>query len=272
MINGGIDKVIEWLNLNNIDTWAISTSKDRAASNYVFRSREGVPVADEQVRMRETLALSSNNHLYIYGKAGSKGNSANFSEEFSNNVQSQHIQQPMAMNSIAGYDQTSIETMVANAVERERMNWERKELDREREEVRQAKKEYEEQQSSVLGLLIQKAAPFVQSIMGVQQPSLAVGSVANEVTAEPIKARRAEPTYTDDVEQETEEDVEVSEEVFTDEESDELFSIVERWKNVDPDYITVIRRIVEFAESGEPIEVAGGLVKLNYEQIKGMIL
>ena len=263
MINGGIDNVIEWLNLNNIDTWAISTSKDRSASQYVFRSQEGVPVADEQVRMREVLARSSNPHLYIYGKAGSKGNSANFSEEFTNNVQTQQTQQPMA---ISGYDQSSIETMVANAVERERMAWERKELDREREEVRQAKKEYEEQQSSVLGLLIQKAAPFVQSIMGVQQPSLAVGSVANEVSAEPIKARSAEPV------DETEEDVEVSEEVFTDKESEELFAIVERWKNVDPDYITVIRRIVEFAESGEPIEVAGGLVKLNYEQIKGMIL
>ena len=271
MINGGIDKVIEWLNLNNIDTWAISTSKDRAASNYVFRSREGVPVADEQVRMRETLALSSNNHLYIYGKAGSKGNSANFSEEFSNNVQN-HIQQPMSVNGIAGYDQSSIATMVANAVEKERMAWERKELDREREEVRQAKKEYEEQQSSVLGLLIQKAAPFVQSIMGVQQPSLAVGSVADEVKAEPIKARRAEPTHTEDVEQETEEVTEVSEDVFTDEESDELFAIVERWKNADPQYLSVITRIVEFAESGEPISVAGGLVKLNYEQIKEMIL
>lgn len=270
MINGGIDKVIEWLNLNNIDTWAISTSKDRAASNYVFRSREGVPVADEQVRMRETLALSSNNHLYIYGKAGSKGNSANFSEEFSNNVQPQQIQQPMSMNGIAGYDQSSIATMVANAVEKERMAWERKELDREREEVRQAKKEYEEQQSSVLGLLIQKAAPFVQSIMGVQTPSLAVGSVANEITADPIKARRAEPT--EDVEQETEEVTEVSEDVFTDEESDELFAIVERWKNADPNYLQVITRIVEFAESGEPISVAGGLVKLNYEQIKEMIL
>lgn len=263
MINGGIDKVIEWLNLNHIDTWAISTSKDRAASQYVFRSQEGIPVADEQVRMKETLALSSNPHLYIYGKAGSKGNSANFSEEFSNNVQTQQTQQTMA---ISGYDQTSIETMVANAVERERMAWERKELDREREEVRQAKKEYEEQQSSVLGLLIQKAAPFVQSIMGVQQPSLAVGSVEKEITAEPIKARRAEPV------EETEEDVEVSEEVFTDKESDELFAIIERWKNADENYLQVITRIVEFAESGEPISVAGGLVKLNYEQIKEMIL
>ena len=73
------------------------------------------------------------------------------------------------------------------------------------------------------------------------------------------------------MEQERVEEIE-EQEVFSDEESDELFSIVERWKNVDPDYITVIRRIVEFAESGEPIEVAGGLLKLNYEQIKGMIL
>lgn len=268
MINGGIEKVIEWLNLNNIDTWAISTSKDRSASNYVFRSREGVPVADEQVRMRETLALSSNEHLYVYGKAGSRGNSANFSEEFSNNVQPQPIQQPMTVGAIAGYNQSSIETMVANAVEKERMAWERKELDREREEVRQARQAYEEQQSSVLGLLVQKAAPFIQSIMGVQSPSLAVGSVANEITAEPIKARRAEPTPVE----ETEESVEATEEVFTDEESNELFAIVERWKNADPNYLQVITRIVEFAESGEPISVAGGLVKLNYEQIKEMIL
>ena len=69
--------------------------------------------------------------MYIYAKAGSKGNSANFSEEFTNNVQTQQTQQTMA---ISGYDQTSIDAMVATAVERERMAWERKELEKEREE------------------------------------------------------------------------------------------------------------------------------------------
>ncbi len=95
--------------------------------------------------------------------------------------------------------------------------------------------------------------------MGLQQPNVAVGALEHAVHAESIK-----PT--------TPSQEEESEDPFTDEEADRLQSLIEKWKAVDPDYITVIERIVSFAETGEPISVAGGLVKLNYQQIKEMIL
>lgn len=268
MIQGGIDKVIEWLDSNGIESWSVSTSKDKQTNNYIFKSNDEASVKDEQARMIHVLSLSSNPNLFIFGKKKGASNSANYCEMFSNN-NTTVFSETSPTSAIGMVNQDTINTMVANAVERERMSWERKELDREREEVRAMRKEYEDQTASVVGLLIKKAAPIIQSVMGIA-PQVAIGSVENEISAEPIKARRAEPT--EDVEQETEEVIEVSEDVFTDEESDELFAIVERWKNIDPEYITVIRRIVEFAESGEPISVAGGLVKLNYEQIKGMIL
>lgn len=261
MIQGGIDKVIEWLDLNGIESWSISTSKNRQDNSYIFKSNDDAPVKDEQTRMLQTLALTSNPNLYIFGKKKGASNAANYCEIFSN---VQTVETPSS-SGIGTMNQSSIDAMIQTAIEKERMTWERKELERERDEVSRLRKDYEEQTASVVGLLIQKAAPFVQSIMGIApQNQVAIGSVEKEIRANPIKPNRV-------VEEPTEE-TETVEEVFTDEESEELFSIVERWKSVDPDYITVIRRIVEFAESGEPISVAGGLLKLNYEQIKEMIL
>ena len=266
MIQGGIDKVIEWLDSNGIESWSVSTSKDKQTNNYIFKSNDEASVKDEQARMIHVLSLSSNPNLFIFGKKKGASNSANYCEMFSNN-NTTVFSETSPTSAIGMVNQDTINTMVANAVERERMSWERKELDREREEVRAMRKEYEDQTDSVVVLLIKKAAPIIQSVMGIA-PQVAIGSVENEISAEPIRVRKTEPV---EVREERVEEIE-EQEVFSDEESDELFSIVERWKNVDPDYITVIRRIVEFAESGEPIEVAGGLVKLNYEQIKGMIL
>ena len=266
MIQGGIDKVIEWLDSNGIESWSVSTSKDKQTNNYIFKSNDEASVKDEQARMIHVLSLSSNPNLFIFGKKKGASNSANYCEMFSNN-NTTVFSETSPTSAIGTVNQDTINTMVANAVERERMSWERKELDREREEVRAMRKEYEDQTASVVGLLIKKAAPIIQSVMGIA-PQVAIGSVENEISAEPIRVRKTEPV---EVQEERVEEIE-EQEVFSDEESNELFAIVERWKNVDPDYITVIRRIVEFAESGEPISVAGGLVKLNYEQIKGMIL
>lgn len=265
MIQGGIDKVIEWLDLNGIESWAVSTSKDRQSNNYLFKSNDDAPTKDEQARMIQTLALTSNPNLYIFGKKKGASNSANYCEMFSNN-NTTVFSETSPTSAIGTVNQDMISNMVANAVEKERMSWERKELDREREEVRAMKREYEEQTASVVGLLIKKAAPLIESIMGTSAMRPAVGTLDREdVSARPIRVARKEEETLADVE-------EVEEDVFTEEESEELYAIVERWKTVDPEYIKVINRIVEFAESGEPIAVAGGLLKLNYEQIKEMIL
>ena len=266
MIQGGIDKVIEWLDLNGIETWSVSTSKDKQSNNYIFKSNDDAPIKDEQARMIQTLALTSNPNLFIFGKKKGASNSANYCEMFSNNNTTVFSEQ-QPTQSIGTVYQDTINTMVANAVERERMNWEKKELEREREEVRAMRQEYEEQTSSVIGLIIQKAAPIIQSIMGISQQQVAIGAVDSEkqVQAKPIAVQK-------DVEEiEEPEENEIMED-FSDEESDKIFELAERWKSVDENYLNVMERIVEFAESGDPIEVAGGLVKLNYEQIKGMIL
>lgn len=264
MILGGIEKVIAWLDLNGIESWCISTSRDRQKCEYIFKSNDDAPIKDEQARMIETLSLSSNNTLYIFGKKKGTGNSANFMEMFSNNQQATTTTPQV----VSGVDHTTMDTMIQTAIERERMAWERKELERDREEVRALKKEYEEQKESIFGMLVQKAAPFVQAMMGVQQPNVAIGRLNDSV--EPIRAKKQEEAEQTPQQQETT-DI-AADDIFTDEEAEKIEALVERWKNADADYINVIQRIVEFAESGEPISVMGGMVKLNYSQIKEMIL
>lgn len=264
MIIGGIDKVVEWLDLNAIESWSISTNKDKSKGDYIFKSKDDVPVKDEQARMIQTLALSNNPTLYIFGKQKGQSNAGNFCEIFTN-VQSP-VPAQMQSSQIGAISQESVNGLIENAIQKERMAWERKELDREREEVAQMRKEYNEAKESVIGLLIEKVAPFVSAALSGTRRAAAVGTVGQPVAAEKITPVQAAP-----VDAEPDEDT-AEENFFTEAESASLYSIVVKWKELDPDYLSIIEKIVSFAESGEPIEVAGGLVKLNYEQIKKMIL
>ena len=60
MIKPGTDNLIKWLDLNKIDTWDLSTTRDKTQNAMIFKSDPEQPREREQQRMVEQLALSEN--------------------------------------------------------------------------------------------------------------------------------------------------------------------------------------------------------------------
>ena len=59
--------------------------------------------------------------------------------------------------------------------------------------------------------------------------------------------------------------------VFSDAESEKLFDLCERWKRADEaDYLKILEKIVQFAESGKEAKVFG--MSFGYDKVKGMLL
>ena len=113
---------------------------------------------------------------------------------------------------------------------------------RERAEFEKAKKEFEEREAGVWGMIVNKVGPAVLGkILNTDR------LVAGVDTEEPVHAAPIVPDAEDPGTQETEDPS-----PFTDEEADELFELMARFKKAEPDnYLKMIRKVVEMAEAND---------------------
>ena len=173
-----------------------------------------------------------------------------------------------------------IDKLTADIEARLQTKFERERLDRELKELRDEKREFERVKNGAIGLIVQKFSPVVDALASRVAPLPRVAGVDAEhpVHAQVIKpisehqepeagerAERVEPESGDDLSHDVRitEQPEVSEqEVFTDEESDELFALMARFKAVEPQYMDLLRAVVEMAENGDS----------TYTMAKGFLL
>lgn len=159
--------------------------------------------------------------------------------------------------------------------------FERERLEQERKELRDEKREFERVKNGAIGLVVQKFAPVVDALAGRLAPLPRVAGVDAE---NPVHAQVIKPISEHKPEQEHNEpdsgdgrshDVRITEhtepsepvagdepDVFTDEESDELFALMARFKAVEPQYMDLLRAVVQMAESGDS----------TYAMAKGFLL
>ena len=150
--------------------------------------------------------------------------------------------------------------------------FERERLEQERKELRDEKREFERVKNGAIGLVVQKFAPVVDALAGRLAPLPRVAGVDAE---NPVHAQVIKPISEHKPEQEQPEDPEQPEQpeqqdpvagddqdVFTDEESDELFALMARFKAVEPQYMDLLRAVVQMAESGDS----------TYTMAKGFLL
>ena len=268
MITGNINNLISWLNDNGIDEWQLSTSSNRQGNSYIFKSEDDIPREQEIERMTRQLAYSQNSIIYVFGKKKGKSNVGNFTETWVNSGNGAAPSAAQVISGMPALSQADIDARIETAIMKERLAWQQREVERERKEIAEMKKEYEKEKESVLGILIDKAAPVISGLLSRRTPQVAIAGTDGDVSVP-----RVIPVGTDGKKGQTNatEETLADTGAFTDDEADELYSLMSRYKAVDPDYMTLIRRFVSFAESGEEITV-GGIVKLNYTQIKEMLL
>ncbi len=106
-------------------------------------------------------------------------------------------------------------------------------------ELAKREKEFEAQKNGALGLLVEYSKPIIAAISGARQTTHVGVLDQPGVQAEPITV--AQPANNPEEE----------ESPFTDEEADELLNLLARFKAVEPDYLQMIRKVVDMAESGD---------------------
>ena len=112
-------------------------------------------------------------------------------------------------------------------------------------DLEKREKEFKEKEDSTWGTIIGYIAPYGQALMQRKM----MPKVAGVDSEEDVHARRI---VADDGTPLREEILEPEEQSpFTDEEADELFALMARFKKVEPDYMQLLRAVVKMAESGD---------------------
>lgn len=272
MIKPGVDNLINWLRINKIVSWHISATDGSGQDNTrIFTSDPDSSIESEFERMRQTLELTENPVLYIFGKSKADSKVGNYKERWSNgNPQSmQEPQRPyQAMYGTPTYVcREELDERISEAVARERYNVERAAFDAEKAAFVAEKKEFEDVKNSAIGIAVEKLAPFIGSFFqGMAGDRRIAVSGTNTIQAAPIQAQPVS-TIQEPVEQDT-----MDELPFTVEEQERITEILERYKNYDPEYLDVLAKFVDIAVKGQPISVMNGMVKLSYNDVKTFII
>lgn len=257
MIKGDINNVLQWLEMNAIQQWTIFQGSGANGQGKIFESNIEMSMESEIERFRQVMALSENALVKIVGKVNPKQNTGVFVETWTNSSPAQS--HSMSIGSTPVYDSDYIDSKIKAAVAEERMLWREKELVKRENSLAEAEKEFKRNQEGIVGILIEKAAPFISQLV----PRAAVAGVESPTPVAPI------PVKTMTVDEAIEEAREEEPEIFTDEEADRLMAAMARFKEADADYLEVLEKIVEIA-SGKPVSVMN--IHLDYNTIKGYIL
>lgn len=254
MINN-VENLINFIKLNNIGEWQLRSAKQNDPNSYVFKSDATQDRDLEMQRMEKILSFGNYQRLYFSGKPTGGGKTGNYSEtlELAPSPTEQH---PIPQT--IGYTPDDLERRIQQAIEHNNFEWEKRQFDQDKKDFKAAQKEFEEQKQGIFGILVEKAAPivmpYIQGLLQKRNPMAAVAGTPDTVTVPPIKVA--------DHEEVPEENKKQEESSFTDEESDKLFSLMERFKKVEPDFLALIESVVVMAEQGDQM----------YTMAKGILL
>ena len=251
-------QVENWIRDNGLNSWRFSydrtgTQVDGDGNSTQNRSNRIAVLSDalpgdleEKIALtRRRLMDESNQTLYGYGKRGKENTGQMYCEVRLVDEFQQPGAQPVSSPAYPILDEEKIAARIRKEVRQEmelqRYQDERKNFERE-------KKEFEAEKASAIGMLVHHLSP-VLSALGAKRVA---GLDAHEpVHAAPIHAVEEEATIEDELQ-----------ELFTDEESDKLFSLMARFKSVEPRYLELIESVVSMAERKDP----------TYDMAKGFLL
>lgn len=250
-------QVENWIRDNGLNSWRFSydrtgTQTDSDGNTEQKRSNRMAIVSDyfpgsldEKIALtHKRLTEESNQTLYGYGKRGKENTGLMYCEvRLVDELQQPSTQAVSALPASVTFNEEELANRIRKEVMMEVENQRYKE---ERKAFEAEKKAFEAEKSSAIGLAVQYFAPVVAAISGKKSRCAGIDTL-EPVEAQPIHAVEKEGEIDD---------------LFTDEESDELFSLMARFKAVEPRYIELIKSVVSMAERKDP----------TYDMAKGFLL
>lgn len=249
-------QVENWIRDNGLSSWrfcydrtgtqSTDDGEKQTRSNRVAVMSDAFPgeIEEKIALTKRRLMDESNQTLYGYGKRGKENTGLMYCEvRLVDEFQQPGMQAVSATPSMPAFDEDKVMERLRKEV---RMEFENQRYQEERKAFEAEKKKFEEEKSSAIGLLVHHLSPVLSAMAGSNKRVAGVDS-ASPVNAAPIHA----------VEEDDHEDY-----LFTDEESDKLFELMARFKQVEPRYLELIERVVTMAESGDS----------TYDMAKGFLL
>lgn len=231
------EQVKQWITDNGFKRWVLY--KDYSRTEKIIDSAN-FTVSDipDKLAMTEKYLRLAGGHAYAAGATTNATSDLNTTCEIRLEEET-HKTQGVGGGSMDAMTIGQLREEITRSV---RAEIEAENYKREKAEFEKAKKEFEEREAGVWGMIVNKVGPAVLGKM-LNTDRL----VAGVDTDEPIHAAPIVPETEDPNTQETEE-----QSPFTDEEADELFELMARFKKAEPDnYLKMIRKVVEMAEAND---------------------
>lgn len=241
-------QVEDWIRDNGLTWWRFTLDEtgvivtadgqqEQKRSNKVITLSDALPGSlDEKIALTlKRLMVETNHVLYGQGKRGKENTGLMYCEV----RLVDELQQPGTMP-VSSVPATPVfdEEKLAERIRKEvRLEYENQRYQEELKNFEEAKKEFEREKNSAIGLLVHHLSPVISAMT---QKRVAGLDADRPVHAAPVHAIPQE-----------QEQQEIVDEMFTDEEADKLFALMAEFKEVEPRYMELIERVVTMAKSGD---------------------
>ena len=247
-------QIEDWIKDNQFDHWIFSRSRIGSDEKFEKIVDSDYYAGDYADKLAMTKKYLESNGGISYGYGYRKATGAKGATSCEARIE-QYAQPANGVGAIQApvIDEAAIEKRIREQIEakmaKERYEEERKNFERE-------KREFEKEKAGVWGVAIKYLSPIAAAMQ--QRAGLShVAGTEEPVTVDPIQPLHAArqddaPEQAQIAEQaETEAPENAEQSPFTDEEADELFELLARFKKAEPDYLPMIRKVVEMAEAGD---------------------
>lgn len=231
------DKIPELLRANDCKYWHIRTKKD--ANSYVFKYDDSRSFDDNIARMQEIMRLYHGSYFILEGKENAASNKGSFCFEFSNEgapAVGSMMQMQMPQPASSGMNEIDVEARIKNAVDAVELKFRTQDLERRERELAEKEKEYRAEKASTIGIIVDRIGKVIPKIF----PQVAVAGMPGEEVPVPASVAKTDTIDAEDAEIATEEQ---------DAATAELESLLERFAAVEPEWLPLLRRMVEMAEA-----------------------
>lgn len=247
------DQVREWITDNGLKRWMLFkdyTLKEKFLDSAAFPGDQ----ADKIAMTEKYLRSVANGRAYAKGGTSAGQNDLDMCAEIRlEDFQPMYRQQVQGVGGgISGDQIGEIENRLRKSITSEieaKMRAEKAE--QERKEFYKEKKQFEDERNGVIGAIVRLASPYLPVLNQLAGGGRLVAGVDTDepIHAAPIEVEQPEAQGTQEAQEAQEASVY---DEFTEKEGEEIFSLMSRFRKVEPDcWLKMIRKVVDMAESGD---------------------
>lgn len=234
------EQLKDWITDNAIKRWVLY--KDHSKTEKITDSQyfAASDMADK-LAMTEKYLRMSGGSAFVCGSATNSANDLNITCDIQINGATQ------GASGIGGYPNIGeLRQELTDSITKQlRAEMYAEDMKRREKDLEQREKEFSEKQNGVIGALVNVFAPYLPVLNQVGKMRAVAGT--GEERQDIIAGDAEDPDNIQAPENATEQE----ESPFTEEEANELFTLMAEWKAVEPDYLKMLRKVVDMAKSGD---------------------